>query len=281
VELDFENQTQDIILVAADGNLNGFMDFHTGKQSLSMPGLGEALLSVGAAEKLGVSVGDTITLRNPDMKSLTLTVSGVYDNNVYNYAIVTPQTIQSQWGEAPELQMAFITVKDSQDVYYAGTRIGQYEGVMNVTINNELAQQVGSMLEALDLVVVTIVICAGMLAVTVLYNLTNINITERIREIATIKVLGFNSAESAAYVFKENLLLSAMGSVIGLFFGQLLLEFVMDKIKIDMVWFQARLVPMSYVWAIVLTMLSACMVDFLLYFKLEKINMAEALKSVE
>ena len=137
------------------------------------------------------------------------------------------------------------------------------------------------MLQAMDLVVATVVICAGLLAVTVLYNLTNINITERLREIATIKVLGFRAWESAAYVFKENMLLSAMGACIGLLGGLGLLEFVMSKVRIDMVWFEVRIMPMSYVWAIVLTMLSACFVDFVLYFKLGKINMAEALKSVE
>ena len=104
---------------------------------------------------------------------------------------------------------------------------------------------------------------------------------ERIREIATIKVLGFHARESAAYVFKENLFLTALGSMVGLVGGIFLLKFVMSQIKIDMVWFTARLTPLSFVWAVVLTMLSACIVDFLLYFKLEKINMAEALKSVE
>lgn len=137
------------------------------------------------------------------------------------------------------------------------------------------------MLDAMDLIVVTVVICAGMLAVTVLYNLTNINITERIREIATLKVLGFNEMESAAYVFKENMLLSAMGAVLGLGGGVLLLNFVMSQIKIDMVWFQARALPISFVLSIALTMFSACFVDFILFFKLQKINMAEALKSVE
>jgi putative ABC transport system permease protein len=82
-------------------------------------------------------------------------------------------------------------------------------------------------------------------------------------------------------VFKENLSLSAIGAVVGLFLGRLLLMFVMSQIKIDMVWFKDMVLPMSYVWAVALTMLAACAVDFIFYFKLEKINMAEALKSVE
>ena len=281
VEIDFGGQTRDILMISVGPEFENYVDFHSGSEPLSMPGPGEALLTIGTADKLGVKTGDTVTIRDPDLNSLTLTISGVYDNNVYNYIIVAPETIEAQWGESPEMQMAYITVNDTQDVHYASTKITAYDGVMSVTVSEDLAEQVNSMLGALDLVVITVVVCAGLLSITVLYNLTNINITERIREIATIKVLGFNAGESAAYVFKENMLLSVMGSCVGLFFGRWLLEYVMSQIKVDMVWMQARLLPESYVWAIGLTLLSAVIVDFVLYFKLEKINMAEALKSVE
>ena len=140
---------------------------------------------------------------------------------------------------------------------------------------------VGNLMEALDLVIVVVVVCAGTLAVVVLYNLTNINITERIREIATIKVLGFRAGETGAYVFKENLALTALGSVLGLGLGYAMLVFVMSQIRIDMVWFSTVILPPSYLWALGLTLFSACAVDFVFYFKLDKINMAEALKSVE
>ena len=153
--------------------------------------------------------------------------------------------------------------------------------VMNVSVSDDLALMVSNMMEALDLVVLVAVFCAALLAAIVLYNLTNININERIREIATIKVLGFNASETAAYVFKENLSLSAIGSLFGLVLGYLLLLFVMTQIKIDMVWFKALVFPQTYVISVALTMLSACVVDFIFYFKLDKINMAEALKSVE
>ena len=152
---------------------------------------------------------------------------------------------------------------------------------MNVAVSEDLAESVGRMMDALDMVIWVIVFCAGLLAVTVLYNLTNININERIREIATIKVLGFNASETAAYVFKENLALTVVGTLLGLVFGKLLLIFVMSQIKIDMVWFTVLTEPVSYLWSIGLTLLSALVVDFVFYFRLDKINMAEALKSVE
>ena len=123
--------------------------------------------------------------------------------------------------------------------------------------------------------------CAGLLAVTVLYNLTNININERIREIATIKVLGFNAAETSSYVFKENMALTLAGAVLGLGLGKLLLRFVISQIRIDAVWFKCMVLPVSYGYAFALTVISALAVNFVFYFKLQKINMAEALKSVE
>lgn len=114
-----------------------------------------------------------------------------------------------------------------------------------------------------------------------MYNLTNINITERIREIATIKVLGFYPAESAAYVFREGMALTAMGCALGLAAGKLLHAFIIRQVRVDMVYFTPRIFWTSYLWAVVLTFLFACIVDLFLYFKLERINMAEALKSVE
>ena len=177
--------------------------------------------------------------------------------------------------------MAMVQVAEGQDVYEASARITDLSGVQAVSISEDLASMVGSMMEALDLVVWVIVFCAGLLAVTVLYNLTNININERIREIATIKVLGFNASETASYVFRENLVLTVAGTGAGLGLGYLLLLFVMSQIKIDMVWFKALILWPSYAWSIALTLLSACVVNLVFYFKLDKINMAEALKSVE
>ena len=280
-ELDYDSGTKEVQLISADDQLTDFFQMKEDGSSLSMPGIGEACVTVGVAEAMGIEVGDTITVRDPQMRPLELKVSGIFINYVNNYVITCPETLTDQWGEAPGYQMALISVRDGQDVHEAGAKITGMDGVLNVSISQDIADQVGSMLDALDTIVLTIVICAGLLAAIVLYNLTNISITERIREIATIKVLGFNSKESAMYVFKENLFLSAMGAGVGLIGGIYLLKFVMSQIRIDLVWFTDRLNFWSFLWAVVLTMVCACIVDFFLYFKLEKINMAEALKSVE
>lgn len=281
VEVDFDNRVKEVYLLSGGDEMTEFIDFHKGETPLSLPGKNQVLLSSGVAENLGIRQGDEVILRNSDLEELHLTVSAIYDNHVYNYAIVSPETITEQWGREPEYQMAFIRMKDGADVHALSAAISDLSFVMNVAVSEDLAESVGRMMDALDMVIWVVVFCAGLLAVTVLYNLTNININERIREIATIKVLGFNASETAAYVFKENLALTVVGTLLGLVFGKLLLIFVMSQIKIDMVWFTVLTEPVSYLWSIGLTLLSALVVDFVFYFRLDKINMAEALKSVE
>ncbi len=281
VDLGFNGRTKELYMIAGDDRLTRFMDLHRGNEAVSLPGPDEVVLSVGVCENLGIQAGDKLTLRNADLQSMELTVSAIYDNYVDNYALVHPDTIEKHWGNPPEEQMAFVRVKPEQDVYGMGADITDLSTVLNVSISQDLANMIGSMMDALDLVIILIVVSAGLLAVTVLYNLTNININERIREIATIKVLGFRAPETGMYVFKENLILTVAGSVLGLGLGWLLLIFVISQIKIDMVWFKVVIEPVSYVLSIILTLVSALVVDFVFYFKLDTINMAEALKSVE
>lgn len=281
VDLEFDGNTREIYLIAAGEKVTDFIDLHKGEEKIPVPGMNEVVISVGASENMGMEVGDVICMRNADLQTLELTISGIYDNHVENYAIVSPETIERQWGEPAAEQMAFVKVKEDQDLHALSADISGMVGVMSVSISEDMAEMVGSMMDALDNVVWVIVFCAGALAAIVLYNLTNININERIREIATIKVLGFNAKETALYVFKENMALTVIGSLLGLGLGYLMLLFVMSQIRIDMVYFKPLVMIQSYVISIVMTILSACIVCFIFYFKLEKVNMAEALKSVE
>ena len=281
VDITSDALTKEIYMISAGEGVTDFIDLHRGEEQIPLPGLDELVLSVGAAEALDVKIGDTVTLRNADLQVLTVRVSGIYDNHVNNYCLVSPQTIEKQWGEPPEQQMAYITVPDGADAYSLSADISDMDRVMNVVISEDFANFVGKMLQALDMVVWVIVLSAGLLAAIVLYNLTNININERIREIATIKVLGFNASETASYVFKENLTLTVVGGLFGLLLGEMLLAFVMAQIKVDMVWFSTILKPISYCLSFVLTIVAAFIVNFIFYFKLDTINMAEALKSVE
>ena len=280
-ELHYDGMARDVYMIAANNGLSEYMSFRDGETELPMPGRNEALVSVGVAEILGIRAGDSVTVRNSDLESMTLTVAGVYENHVYNYVIVSPETVREQWQTEVLPQMAFLLVHDGVDVQSANGMISGMDGVMNTTVCADTAGMFNSMMDALSLVIVVVIFCAGLLGAIVLYNLTNININERIREIATIKVLGFNAGETSAYVFKENILLTVLGVIIGLPLGRWFLDFVMEHIKIDMVWFKTRLTVPSYIWSVLLTLLCAAVVDFIFHHKLQKINMAEALKSVE
>ncbi len=159
-----------------------------------------------------------------------------------------------------------------------------FDAVSSVTVNADTLDRFDNMMSSMNYIVLVIIVCAGALAFIVLYNLTNINITERIREIATIKVcLGFYPMEVASYVFRENFFLTAIGGGVGLLLGKLLHWFVMEQINIDMVCFQAVVQPVSYLYSFALTFLFACIVNAAMFGKLgnANINMAESLKSIE
>ena len=281
LDIQFGDSVKNVNFVVSDSPLQGYVNMRNRKTAVSMPGTGEVVISIGAAENMGIKTGDRIVLRNADLEEMELTVSGIFDNNVYNFAIITGDTMRSLWGRDPEIQTAFVNHLADIDVHLAGARIADTDGVLNVSINRDTADTVGGMLDALDAVIVVVVICAGLLACIVLYNLTNINIKERLREIATIKVLGFRAGETASYVFKENLVLTFVGTVLGLFAGKLLHTAVMSYVRIDMIWFDNVIAPVSYLIAAILTLLAALIVDFIMFFQLDRINMAEALKSVE
>lgn len=281
VDISHNGMTKSLYMICGEDTLSEYFDLHAGTTPIAMPEHGQALLSIGMAQMMGIEEGDVITVRNSDMEEMQVTVASIFDNNVYNYLIVSADTVSDSWGERPEIQNAFVKVPDSEDAHEVSAKLSAMDDVLSVMVCQDMADQVNSMLQGLDLIIGTIIVCAGLLAVIVLYNLTNINIKERIREISTIKVLGFRAGETAAYVFKENMLLTAMGAVLGLGLGKLLLAFVMDQIRIDIVWMQARVTGQSLLWSVLITMLMAILVDFFLYFRLEKINMAESLKSVE
>jgi putative ABC transport system permease protein len=280
-ELEFEDDAGELSMIITDSGITEFLNLKQDDTLLPAPGFGEVYHTVGIAERMGIKLGDRVSVRDSDMKTLDLKVGGIFVNNVQNYAVISPETIADQWGSIPTSQMAYAKIRDYADGHEIAARISKMDSVMNVNITQDMIHTVTNMLQALDTIVVVIVLFAAALAFIVLYNLTNININERIREIATIKVLGFRSQESAAYVFKENLLLSGMGIFLGLFMGKWLLDFVVSQIKVDFIWLFPKINLPSYLLAMVLTILSALIVDFFLYFKLEKINMAEALKSVE
>ena len=248
---------------------------------IAWPEKGEAVLNRELAEKCGIKVGDTVSLRNDDGDKLKVTVVGLNRNFVYDYVYVSPDTWQADNGGEPEYKSIYMLTRKDTDVRAFSEELLSLEEVSAVTVNRDFMDRITNMMSSLDYIVLLIILCAGALAFIVIYNLTNINITERIREIATIKVLGFKSGETASYVFRENIVLTAIGALVGEGLGVWLHWFVMSKIKVDMVSFDVRILPASYVKSFLLTFVFMIVVDIFMYIKLEKIDMAESLKSIE
>lgn len=270
------------VVVGDPEKMPEFVNLHTQEgSSISYPGKDKGVISDKLAEEYGVEVGDMITLRDENMREITLTVTAIQKNYIYNYVYISEDTWKNQMSGIPEQKTVYVNVASETDVHEMAAALMQLDNVSNVTVNLDTMQRIGSMMASLDIIVVTVILCAAGLAFIVLYNLTNINITERIREIATIKVLGFYKKETASYVFRENLLLSAMGMALGLALGKFLHSFVMNEIQVDMISFDVYVRPVSYVYSGILTIGFAWLVGKVMGGKLEKISMTESLKSVD
>ncbi|MBR2894581.1 MAG: FtsX-like permease family protein [Oscillospiraceae bacterium] len=269
------------LIISKENSLDRYVSLHTGEVQIPYPGVDEAVLDRGLAEKLQIAVGDEVRLRNDDGETILVAVSGICDNYVGNYIYLSAETYERQLGEKPEFQTLYLHAHSGADPYAEGAQLSDTERVSRVTVNEANRTQVQQMMGRLDYLVVIVVVCAGALAFIVLYNLTNINITERIREIATIKVLGFYKNETAAYVYREIYILSALGSVAGIFMGRALHLFVMAQVQVDAVYFPALIHPVSYLWSVGLTLLFTVLIALVMRPRLNRIDMAESLKSVE
>lgn len=240
---------------------------------------GDVILTAKMARLLERTCGDEVLLRDTELNEIHGKVSGVMKNYVYNYVFINPSTYKDYYGKEPIYNCAL--VKTTKDPYELSVSISKLSSIASVSVIDEMRTRVDSMMQSLDMVVYVVIGCAAALAFIVMYNLTNINIQERIREIATLKVLGFYPMETSVYVFRENLVLTLIGCVAGVFMGYALHRYVMYNINVEVVTFDTKILAQSYLFAVLLTVLFALLVDFFLHFKLEKIKMVESLKSIE
>lgn len=268
------------ITAVPKGDTADFMDLHAAEISLSYPQKGEAAVCRGIADKLRITVGDTVTLTDDSFHSVTVTVTGVFDNYIDDYIFVSEDTMSELCGEAPA-NAAYVTFKADIDQNTAAAAMSGDESISRITLNRDVRQAIESSFSSLNFIVLLIILCAGILAFIVLFNLININIGERIREIATLRVLGFFNGESSAYVFREVDMLTAAGALSGLLFGRFLHAFVMDRINPDGICFDSRIAWSSYFISIAITFAFALFVRLVMQCKLKKISMSESLKSVE
>ena len=280
VELNVPQDTQEF------GNFNTLRT-RVGHKPLVIDDEG-VLISEKLATKLGVSVGDSIAIYDEDAignatgEGREVRVSGIMENYVAQYVLMSPALYESTMGEAPSYATLLANVAEGDDVREVfSDDVLAMDGVKTVTYNDETINSYRSMLKSVDSVVVVLVVAAALLAFVVLYNLTNINITERVREIATLKVLGFTPHEVNAYIYRETMLLSLIGAFVGLLLGIAMEGYVVITAEVDQVMFGREIHALSFVVAFALTMLFSVIVTLAMKFKLKKIDMVESLKSVD
>ncbi|MBD5461208.1 MAG: FtsX-like permease family protein, partial [Lachnospiraceae bacterium] len=271
-----------LIMVKDPEQTADYISLHTDKgETISYPEKGEIVVCRKIAETYDLKAGDEILLQDDEMRTIHVTVSGICENYVYNYVYLNADTYQEQIGIMPEFTTVYMNLREDADAHQTAALIMGMDEMSAVTVNADMMDRFSSMMSSMDFIVIVIILCAAALAFIVLYNLTNINITERIREIATIKVLGFYKSETASYVFRENTVLTIIGAFVGLGLGFFLHRFVMSQVVVDMVSFDVHVKPVSYLYSFLLTLVFSWLVNKLMAGKLEKINMAESLKSVD
>lgn len=283
IDLVTDKGTKSINMVAVENpdEVGDFISLHTKKQEpIAYPKEGEAVLSKKVAETYAVKKGDTILLRDSDNNEMSLKVTGICENHIYNYVYIAAESYEKQIGDVV-FKNVYVSLPDASDIHEVSAALMKADGVTAVTVNSDMLNRISQMMSCMNYIVIIIIICAGALAFIVLYNLNNINITERVREIATIKVLGFYPKETASYVFRENMVLTAIGCGLGLILGKWFHRFVMGEIQIDMVSFNVQINAVSYLFSVLLTMGFAWIVNCMMTGKLERINMAESLKSID
>ena len=242
------------------------------------------IISEKLAALLDVSEGDDIYLEVSSLNYKSVKVMHIAENYYYHYVYMTPECYQSLFGKDIEYDEIFVVNKDAEDISYENDFSAKYldnNAVSGITFTRTISDRIESMITSMNIVTYVLVVSAGLLAFIVLYNLNNINISERQRELATLKVLGFYDGEISMYVFRENIMLTVLGTIFGIFFGIWLHRFVILTAELDIMMFGRQIYTKSYIYSILLTIGFSIIVNIVMHWKMKKIDMIESLKSVE
>lgn len=287
-----DNDSDQMVELDVPQKVKSYSEFHTLRdrvsgKTMALDNTG-ALISEKLATELGVQAGDSVdiyaqdAIGNPTGKAYRVRVAGVVENYVAHYVIMTPALYEKTFGEEASFTTLYASVKEDEATRdKVSDDLLATDGVKTVSYNDETINSYRSMLKSVDSVVVVLVVAAATLAFVVLYNLTNINIAERVREIATLKVLGFTQHEVNAYIYRETLLLALIGSLVGLVLGIFMEGYVIVTAEVDQVMFGRDIHLPSFIVAFALTMVFSVIVTLFMRSKLRRIDMVESLKSVE
>ena len=262
-----------------------FWDLHGDNGSVPFPEAGQAAVNQKIAERLSLSVGDTFEIRLTDGTTSEVTVGGIFDSYIGNFVILSAETYEEAFG-GWQADTLLISAEDAAgggdaDIVSLSEAVTSLEGVTGVTRLSDTQESVDSALSCLNYIIWLILLFSGALAFIVIFNLTNINLAERSREIATVEVLGFYPEETESYVLRENLVLSVIAGLIGLPLGTLFHRIVMAQIDIENMSFDIHITAASYVLALICTVLFAVIINLFMRRQIGKIQMTESLKAVE
>lgn len=236
------------------------------------------------SERQHLKAGDIITVKNQDGIEAGFTITDICENYVQHLLYVSPAAYEEAFGVKPEMNSLLCLLPEEGPEGGADaltTELLKCGDVAMATSTEELSRSFNNSISSINYIVVVLIVSAGALAFVVVYNLTNINITERVKELATIKVLGFYESEVAAYVYRETAALTVIGTAAGLLLGVVLHQFVIRTAEVDMVMFGRSIYAPSYLLAAVLTVLFSVLVNLVMYRKLAGISMVESMKAPE
>ena len=243
-----------------------------------------AIISEKTAKLLNAKVGDTISIKDENEGNKDIVIQNICENYMGHYLYMTPKYYEKVYGEKPEYNTVLFSVQDSytrEQMEEAGEKILARDEVLSLSYMKDIEKRLNDMLKSLNLVIIVLIVSAGMLAFVVLYNLNTINIAERKRELATLRVLGFYNPEVAAYVYRENILLTLIGTIVGAGLGKILHLFIIETVEVPAAMFGRIINLPSYIYSFLFTILFSMIVNGVMYFKLRKIDMVESLKSIE
>lgn len=240
------------------------------------------IISEKTSDKLGVSVGDSIMIKDDDTY-LTFTITGITENYIYHYLYIAPEIYSDVSGNSTDTNsvLCICNKNGEAEKKSISDSLLKCNNIGSVIFNEEYSTTFNGMIKTLNLVTVVLIVLAALLAFIVLYNLININITERRKELATIKVLGFYDREVSSYIFRETIILTVLGCILGLILGIFMHRLVITTIEVDMVMFGRTIAPLSYLFSALLTVMFSVIVELIMKPKMKAIDMVESLKSVD
>lgn len=284
-DVGYDNKALSAFIIIPDKleDMNQFIDFRsrTSREQYELSDDG-VIITEKLAKELGVSVGDKIYIKESDTETHYVKISAVVENYCYHYLYMTKNTYQAIYGKESKVNMAMVNMKEKRisDSELA-KQLLKDESIAGVSYTAETYDKFSQMMSSMDAIVGVLIISAGLLVFVVLYNLNNINIAERRRELATLKVLGFYDGEVSGYIYRENVIVTAIGIGLGIVFGYFLHQYVIQTAEINLVMFGRNIGIKGYIYSIVITIIFAVLINLSMHFKLKKVDMATSLKSGE